>query len=151
MLNYARTLSSRYKITYGEEIYGKILAEKLASYFYRVSSNSDQRPLPNVALLAVKNHKIATGYELHVVDTYAITCQYRACAFGLDSKRIRDQLHEVDWTSLETNIALEKLKQILKENRDRTSLDTKMEKETYEIVTEIGHYGNDGVFEVNQL
>merc|ERR1712146_842382 len=112
----------------GEEICGKILAEKLASYFYRISTS------------------VAIGHELHVVDTYAITCQYRACAFGLDSKRIRDQLHEVDWTSLETSIALEKLKQILKENRDRTSLDKKMEKETYEIVTEIGHYGNDGVF-----
>lgn len=91
----AMSYNSVHKEEYGDEIRGRVLAEKLSSYLHRNSLDRGSRPLATAILLACPSGEegedsqgVGSAYELWSVDVYGVVQKCRACCVGTGAEAV---------------------------------------------------------------
>ncbi|CBZ55554.1 putative proteasome subunit alpha type 3 [Neospora caninum Liverpool] len=146
----ARQEAEEYKKTFGVEISGGVLAERIGLFMHAYSLYWSVRPFgASVLIGAVQQERGEPGAplqfkgELYCVDTSGCCSKYRATALGKGRPSAKTELEKLDLETLTTKEALEALTKIFLVVDDEGSKEGKVE-------VEVGLIGNDscGVFKM---
>lgn len=115
LVNRGREECESYKSTYGLEISGHVLAERLASFMHAYTVYWTVRPFGASVLMGVHTRD---GYELYELDPSGTSYRYFAEAIGKGSQAAKTSLEKLNLETLTCEEALFEVAKIIHEVHD---------------------------------
>jgi len=111
LVNFARNESRSYKGFYGQEISGRILAERTAGQVHMHTLYWYLRPYGAQVMIA--NYDDASGPQLHMIEPAGTVYKYYACSMGKGRTSAKTELEKINFEKVKCREAVDRVAEII--------------------------------------